>query len=146
MTMTWIRCRAAGPRAILLDGGVPPATPLPALAGPEALRHCLTTVLPTTLLAQSSQRVVVVKVSADRRHLSPTGFWCRRPHSHARSRMPLLFAVESFLRPLKQSLHAGRLVPQSLGRAESLIAPADAFQPEVQAEIIGNAHPAMNFG
>ena len=37
-----------GPRAILRDGGILPATPLPALrAGPEALRHCLTTVLPS---------------------------------------------------------------------------------------------------
>jgi hypothetical protein len=34
-------------RDILHDGGSPPATPLPGIcAGPEALRHCLTTVLP----------------------------------------------------------------------------------------------------
>src|SRR5262250_398557 len=32
---------------MLLDGGFPPATPLPPhISGPEALRHCLTTVLP----------------------------------------------------------------------------------------------------
>src|SRR5438094_9682305 len=38
----------SGLRDILHDGGIPPATPLPSIFdGPEALRHCLTTVLPT---------------------------------------------------------------------------------------------------
>jgi len=38
------------PRVILLDGGIPPATPLPTNnRGPEALRHCLATVLPREL-------------------------------------------------------------------------------------------------
>ena len=40
-----------GPRVILVDGGISPATPLPTKrGGPEALRHCLTTVLPRELL------------------------------------------------------------------------------------------------
>ena len=38
------------PRIIMLDGGIPPATPLPTKHyGPEALRHCLATVLPREL-------------------------------------------------------------------------------------------------
>ena len=38
-------------RDILHDGEIPPATPLPSIcAGPEALRHCLTTVLPNKFL------------------------------------------------------------------------------------------------
>jgi hypothetical protein len=38
------------PRIITLDGGIPPATPLPTkYRGPEALRHCLATVLPMNL-------------------------------------------------------------------------------------------------
>ena len=38
------------PRIIMLDGGIPPATPLPTKhRGPEALRHCLATVLPREL-------------------------------------------------------------------------------------------------
>ena len=38
------------PRIIMPDGGIPPATPLPTkYHGPEALRHCLATVLPREL-------------------------------------------------------------------------------------------------
>src|SRR5512146_2162681 len=40
-----------GTNSALISGPrFPPAAPLPALHGPEALRHCLTTVLPIVLL------------------------------------------------------------------------------------------------
>jgi len=45
------------PRDTLHDGEIPPATPLPSVcAGPEALRHCLTTVLPSKLLYRAREQ------------------------------------------------------------------------------------------
>ena len=53
------------PRIILLDGGIPPATPLPTkYRGPEALRHCLATVLPREL-----------------------AYWAREPTAHRQYRL-----------------------------------------------------------
>ena len=47
-----VKSMARGLRGIFRDGGIPPATPLPVRlpAGPVALRHCLTTVLPSEFL------------------------------------------------------------------------------------------------
>src|SRR5437879_6469321 len=48
--------------------------------------------------------------------------------------------------PPDQTLHVGGLFPQPLGRAHGLIAPADPLEPEMQAELVGDAHSAMDFG
>src|SRR5947209_3606276 len=56
-TVTAIWCRHGGPGGIELDSGFPPATPLPSKhTGPEALRHCLATVLPKELLETGCQQ------------------------------------------------------------------------------------------